>query len=445
MNKDRVIADLRDCVEEFGYNLNIVSTVGKVLEFSVLVAGTNIAVTYNISSKMYDIIPSSVSVVQSCKDLNEFRENFKNYVYVFSVFIPTTKLIAANYEERFIKQVVYTGTVGSKFKGFTSNFLSITKDIQLEVSCSKDEKVYYLKHKDFKGNEWVNSYLIDNGKPVLVYDVNMLTEDLRKRYESSKSVAIKQLSPVSFHVAIGKDFVRVTVSNDLDKLIFSLNELNTELIEGISFSLEDPSDMHSLIETSKAKWDKYVDSLLGGRTVEVSSLPDVPESVQEFEGELVSIANFIEGAIRKKEVSVDIVEEDLDDDVLDEEDLDDTMLDEEDLDDIVEVDDGYLTPSLNEDKDINDFYNSGENRFSLVVFDGVVKYLRYSTAFELYDIPIKISEDLGVPTMRVERVEIQSSHRGVKITQEELSRRLFSKVLSADDPLCRKIVDSFFD
>jgi len=429
MNKEVIISDLRECIERCNLELSVVSTQGKRLEFSVLVSN-NVAVPifYDMSKGIYTIDPMNGSSVKQYDSLEDFEKYFQTYSYTFSIFIPTCKLIAINYEQRISTPVVYSGTAGSESKGFMAKFITVDKTMEIGVTFNKNTGLYILTSVDKVGNKVQLEYEIRNELPALLYNVDMYIEDLRQLYEKNLAIDIAEVGHHRLIVSSHKDSVEVILLAERGKIYFHIVEYNAEsLVEDIKIQLEDPMNMNMLLRVAESKLKEQIDAMIGSKVVvcrdigctEVKATVEVLDVDNEDESEIMDEADSSE-------------KEDLD------------LFETEDSD-LLETEDLGCQDVQFIEKPVNIVERDNNFMFSLVVYDGNVEYLRCSMRDEIYDIPIQIAKEVGVPIKRVEHVEIQTQHRGVRITKEELEKKTFAEILSEDDILCKEIISSFFD
>ena len=416
---------------------------------------------------------------KACKTFEEFKTMLDTYFFINITFIPNAKSVANIFQNAKAVGVAiaYNSFKGSANSGWIAVFNVLgddTKEIQVKLSGD----IYHAGFLDKSANRLIcdRTYLVDEaGNVTLEKTLKNFFSMLCDYYADSEEFDIDRNSESEYIVTHNNDTIqfKVVIENNAYKFICNDSEEYLpknpfDLSELFNNFFSNPTDLDAQIEASQKEfaeenlkanenidWHKDDDETPADTTNEVSEDDDDEdsfhfptteddtsedavetseslntESVDDTEDEVVAneTSETAEENVNTEEVSV---EETTEEPVKTAEEVEEVEAENSNIEESV--------VSITKEEE-----NNMDFELMLIVDEEKTTGVLICYPDKLLKCDIEAFKETGFPIESITSITDKVIHRGVAVTEEEVSRKRFAKDITSDAEAIKSVVDDFF-
>lgn len=409
---------------------------------------------------------------KACKTFEEFKTMLDTYFFINITFIPNAKSVANIFQNAKAVGVAiaYNSFKGSANSGWIAVFNVLgddTKEIQVKLSGD----IYHAGFLDKSANRLIcdRTYLVDEaGNVTLEKTLKNFFSMLCDYYADSEEFDIDRNSESEYIVTHNNDTIqfKVIIENNAYKFLCNDSEEYLpknpfDLSELFDNFFSNPTDLDAQIEASQKEfaeenlkanenidWHKDDDETPADDTDDEDSFhfPTTEEDTTEDVAETSESLNTesiddVEEEVVATETSETAEENDNIEEVSAEETVEEPVETAEEVEE-VEAENSNVEESVvsitKEEENNMDFdlmlIKDGEKTTGVLIC--------YSD--KLLKCDIEAFKETGFPIESIASVTNKTIHRGVAVTEEEVSRKHFAKDITSDAEAIKSVVDDFF-
>lgn len=456
---DSALEQLRGFLNSHGYPYETNQLDEKTVRLNAKIGDYVIPVWFLVDKQIFgfDMINGGSKTYPS---INEFEKYFTTYTYIYTNFIPKAKLVADKFEQDIKINSVYDIFSGNKEEGYTAKFRVLSHPNRA-ILVDEEDTIYTAKLVEYveDGTKFklITEYkyeLDDVGNVSNVPTIYSYYAELGNLYGDSDTIDIDRIgfSTFVFHIE-GMD-IKADVLFSYKRIFYSIQEINGVAVDE-EVDLDDPyrlqdlylkcSDLYELNsidvdvaseetqqESTEATENDFIEE--SNSTVEVEATEKVenseePENLEETETEQETIETAEETETSESE----------------EQSVQDTDFEDENITNDSEDETSESETSANEDKEDSSLETGNFSVKKVLGLKSEDYGLQFIDGETIYFVDAQVATQLGVPLDRFSEVVSTVEKHGVVMTADEISMHTFSKNVSSDEDVCKKLIFRIFE